>query len=120
IEKRWHKVHFLLTGSASGGEKPLYNVVLGGREVGEDLGYGPTRYLTASQVQEVVTALEPVNKEMLRARVVPEMIKKGEIYCWDDDDPQGDLEDALNCFEEIRSYFQEASKKGNGMLLILN
>uniref|UniRef100_B8HYY4 Uncharacterized protein n=1 Tax=Cyanothece sp. (strain PCC 7425 / ATCC 29141) TaxID=395961 RepID=B8HYY4_CYAP4 len=37
LEKSWHGLHYVLTGSAEDGEAPL-NFILHGREVGEDLG----------------------------------------------------------------------------------
>jgi hypothetical protein len=41
VDKAWHGLHFLLTGSAWEGSFPLNFIVAGGQEVGDDLGYGP-------------------------------------------------------------------------------
>src|SRR5262249_21658351 len=53
IDKSWNGIHYLLTGHAEGGSGPLSMPVLGGTEFGEDVGYGPARFLLAAQVQEV-------------------------------------------------------------------
>ena len=46
LDKAWHGIHFLLTGSAWEGEEPLCYLLAGGQEVGdEDVGYGPARVL---------------------------------------------------------------------------
>src|SRR4051812_40770621 len=58
IDKAWHAIHFLLTGTAWEGEPPLDFLAIGGTEIGEDLGYGPARGLVSSQVRELATALE--------------------------------------------------------------
>jgi hypothetical protein len=68
IDKSWHGIHFLLTGSAWGGKPPLSNAVLGGKEFGQDLGYGPARYLTPDQVKEVAAALDEITEATLRAQ----------------------------------------------------
>src|SRR5687767_14577361 len=44
LDKAWHGIHYLLTGTAAEGGKPLDFLVSGGREVGNvDIGYGPAR-----------------------------------------------------------------------------
>src|SRR5438270_9992408 len=41
VDKAWHGIHFLLTDSDWEGEGPLAFILHGGREINEDLGYGP-------------------------------------------------------------------------------
>src|SRR5690242_14594616 len=51
LDKAWHGIHWLLTGSSEGGEEPLCFLLAGGEQVGDvDVGYGPARALTSSQV----------------------------------------------------------------------
>lgn len=40
IHKSWHGLHWLLCQDARDGPEPLKHAVLGGEEIGEDLGYG--------------------------------------------------------------------------------
>jgi Domain of unknown function (DUF1877) len=41
LDKSWHGIHYLLTGTASGGVAPVNFLVAGGRPVGKlDVGYG--------------------------------------------------------------------------------
>ena len=56
LEKSWHVLHYLLTGKAEEAPGPLGNAILGGTEIGGDLGYGPARFLTPQQVREVAVA----------------------------------------------------------------
>jgi hypothetical protein len=119
VDQNWQVVHFLLTGSAWGGGKPLFNVVLGGQEIGADLGYGPARYLTPKEVQEVADAVGPLRKDDLRFRFTPKDLMKADIYTWHEDDGQERIDGDLEDYNEIRAYFLEAAKKGNGMLLFV-
>src|SRR5687768_4410646 len=57
IDKAWHAIHYTLNGSVWEGEGPLSWVILGGQELGEDVGYGPVRYLDPTQVKSVAAAL---------------------------------------------------------------
>ena len=57
VDKAWHGIHYLLAGDTWGGDPPLANVVLGGTAIGDDVGYGPARYLTADEVRAIGDAL---------------------------------------------------------------
>jgi len=41
VDKAWHGIHYLLTGQAEGGPRPLSLAVLGGGDFGTEDGYGP-------------------------------------------------------------------------------
>ena len=58
IDKAWHGIQFLLANDPWGGEPPLANAVLGGTEIGDDVGYGPARYLNADEVRAVADTFE--------------------------------------------------------------
>ncbi|NUR82053.1 MAG: DUF1877 family protein [Terrabacter sp.] len=47
LDKSWHGIHFLLTGTdwSAGDAGAAGGAILGGRPVGEDDGYGPARLL---------------------------------------------------------------------------
>ena len=56
IDKAWHAIHFLLNGQTWEGTGALYDAVLGGHVLGEvDVGYGPARCLSASEVRSSPT-----------------------------------------------------------------
>src|SRR4051812_22134863 len=61
IEKSWHGIHYLLTGTRDEGDGPLNFILAGGQEVGDvDVGYGPARAFTSEQVRGIAGALEPI------------------------------------------------------------
>src|SRR5438874_10953823 len=70
LDKAWHAIHFVLTGSRLGGDAPLNFLVSEGTPVGEvDVGYGPARVLTSQQVRALANALAAVAPEEVAQRV---------------------------------------------------
>ena len=54
LDKSWHGIHFLLTGSAEGVRPPVDFILMGGREIGDlDLGYGPARAFTSAETKQI-------------------------------------------------------------------
>lgn len=119
IDKAWHGLHFLLTGEAYGGAGPLAQAVLGGTEIGEDLGYGPGRYLTVAQVAEVSAALDALSEATLAERFDPESLRSNNIYPGVWMDGQDDLAYLLHGYQAIRDYYQAAATSADAMLLFL-
>jgi len=120
VDKAWHGIHFLLANDAWAGELPLANVVLGGNEIGDDVGYGPAKYLTADEVFEVANALKDLSSDAFRARYNAKSLLDNEIYpqIWhDDDDAVGYL---TSYYETLRDYYLDAAAKGNAMLKYTN
>ncbi|KXU80135.1 YfbM family protein [Aeromonas enteropelogenes] len=121
INKAWHLIHFLLNGETWGGEGALSNAVLGGHELPEtDAGYGPFRYLQASEVKQTSLALAEVSSSDLWSRFDAKKVTAAEIYPtpWAGDD--GDRDYILQNFEALKQYFAEAADSGNAMLLYLS
>src|SRR3569832_1383456 len=61
LDKAWHGIHWLLTGSADPTAETLSDAILGGEGIGEDLGYGPGRLLAAARVGAVAEALDGID-----------------------------------------------------------
>src|SRR6185503_14516377 len=88
LDKAWHGIHFLLTGTAWDGGEPLCYLVSGGEEVGDvDVGYGPARVLRPHQVAQWAAALTAIPADELRRRFDPQAMLKEKIYpeIWDHD-----------------------------------
>lgn len=117
LDKSWHAIHYLLTGEQYDGEPPLCNAVLGGDPVGEDLGYGPARYLTAAEVVDVADALGTVDPDDLRQRYGDgSPLADADIYpsIWDRD-PDG-LDYVLTHFAELVAFYRRAADNGRAVL----
>jgi hypothetical protein len=51
LDKAWHGIHWLLTGTADSGSEPLCYLLAGGTQIGDiDVGYGPARSFSAEEV----------------------------------------------------------------------
>ncbi len=81
LEKAWHGLHYLLTGTPWGGTEPWYYLLSGGEQVGgpqnHAVGSGPARVLLPAQVAAFDQALSP---EELTARFDPTEMRELKIY----------------------------------------
>jgi hypothetical protein len=116
IEKAWHGVHFLLCGSAGEVPGPLGNAVLGGTQIGPDLGYGPPRYLEPAEVMAIAAALAPLTEETLAARFDPAVFQQHEVY------PGGWAADAerrewlCDAFSQLKAFYAASAEGGYAVL----
>ncbi len=123
LDKSWHGIHYLLTGSDWEGDPPLNFLVCGGTVVGDiEVGYGPARVVRSSEVEKIFSALNELETETLRARFNPEEMSKLEIYpqIWDRDPKEDDvLGYCVEYFEELREFLSDAVGKRLGIVLYI-
>jgi hypothetical protein len=122
VDKAWHGIHFMLTGSADGGEEPLSLAVLGGEEIGEDMGYGPARILTPLQVQAVSAALTALGEEGFRNRFAPQDMEAANIYpdvIWVRDGQEA-LAYVMENYQPLVRFYADATARGDGAILWLS
>ncbi|MET0404032.1 MAG: YfbM family protein [Cystobacter sp.] len=123
LEKNWHALHFLLTGTSWGGTPPLNFIAVGGQKVGdEDVGYGPARAFTPQQVKDISRALEALDPEALRPRFNPGQMDDLEIYPkgWSESADDDSLESLLGDFDALKLFLREGAEQGLGLLVYLN
>ena len=124
IDKAWHGIHFLLTGSAWEGELPLAFIVRGGTAIGdENVGYGPARGFSPDEVKEIARALGEIKKGTLQERFDPDAMMEAEIYpCIWDRPPEDDdtLEYLVQFFGPLRQFVCDAAEAGEALLVYLN
>jgi hypothetical protein len=116
LQKSWHTLHYLLTGSALPVDSPVGHAILGGQELGPDLGYGPGRILTPDQVQEVAESLSQIAKKDLASRFDLSSMTATEIYACRD---SADLELAQEYLPQLRLFYSGAASDGRAMLLYI-
>lgn len=120
IQKAWHGLHFLLCGSVEATPNPLGQAVLGGTAIGPDIGYGPVRYLDASDVVEVDAALEDLSPDDLRRKYDADAMRKASVYPEDwEEDIQEHLDWLIEAFEEVVAFYRGVSSRRNAALLYL-
>jgi len=123
IDKSWHAIHFLLTGTAWDGTDPDGFLLQGGEQVGdEDVSYGPPRILRPHEVQRVHAFLKTIDSAELRRRYDPKAMVRAEIYpdIWDrEDDMEENFEYVSQYFEDLRRFFAGAAQKEHGVAIFI-
>lgn len=134
IDKSWNILHWLLSGRSdvayregtkyfvSPEEQAINKTIMGGTEIGKDVGYGPARYLDPNEVKQVSEALEHVSREDLQKKWDPEALANlsEELYpsltpdAWRN---PAEAEYYLQSFDKVKGYYQSAASKGNALLL---
>jgi hypothetical protein len=120
LDKAWHGLHFLFTGTADGGEEPACFLLRGGEDLGEDDELLP-RLLRPEQVRDFAAFLAALTPEELARRFDPERMTALEIYpdvLWqrseETDAPLGFL---LDAFESLRAFTATAATAGDAVVV---
>jgi hypothetical protein len=117
LDKAWHGIHYLLTGSAWEGEPPLDFLVAGGEQVNDEV-----RVLRSAQVRAVNEALAGIDEAVLRGRFNPAAMIRHEIYpgIWDRDPAEDDTFGyCLEYFNTLKPYVAAAAARGLGLVMSL-
>jgi hypothetical protein len=120
LEKAWHGLHYLLTGSAYEGPLPLSFILTGGQNIGPDLDYGPARLLSAQFVKDLDSSLRDLTIDDLWQRFVPAKLFEEKIYPEIWDEPEEELKDEYGWyFNDLKSFVQGASSAGNSIVIVI-
>lgn len=119
LHKDWHVLHYALNGTGEGGQKPLALAILGGTNLprNEPVDYGPLRYLLPAEVAEVADSLSKIDPRSLIDALDQEDAKSKKVYLAHRMDDRDEWSHLPELFEEFRSFYKEAAKNGNAMLL---
>ena len=120
LEKAWHGLHFLLTGSASGGTGPEAFLLAGGEASGEDRGYGPARLLRPDAVHALAASLSAISDDQLWRRFdAAQMTEQGICpVIWDE--PEAELRDEyLRYYHEMKRLVSAASQTNDGLVIVM-
>lgn len=120
LDKAWHGIHYLLTGTVWEAGEGAGAAILGGAEVGEDGGYGPARLLDPEAVRAVAGGLDGLTVDALRARFDPAAMKAADIYpdVWSNGTDEFDDYLAPH-FAELCRFYRAAAANGQAVLLAL-
>ena len=121
LDKAWHAIHYLLTGTAWEGQGPEAFLLAGGKTIGEvDVGYGPARGFSARDTREIAAALDQLPHEFLATRFDGATLDAAEIYpeIWARDGNEG-LAYITEYYDSLRSFVATAVRKKMGMLVFI-
>jgi hypothetical protein len=118
IDKAWDGLDYLLCSTMDTGRRPLDLAILGGIEIGKDLGYGPARYLNAAEVRAVSAALSKVTHDTLRYHYDAADMNEAEVYPGHRRDGSNSdcLDWLLQAFDEVRHFYQGAADRRNAAI----
>ena len=121
LDKEWHAVHYLLTGSATPTDGSLSFVLGAWTEVGADNGYGPAWHAPNEAVTAFHLALGKLSDDQLRARYDAAAMVRDRVYIADALAQEG--EDAraaiIQDIDRLRTFAAQGAKNGShafGML----
>jgi hypothetical protein len=120
LDKDWHGIHYLLTGTAWDVTDGGGLAILGGEEFGDDMGYGPAHMLTAAQVKAIAAALAKTSPDSLAARYDAETMMKLDIYpaVWDREGPQA-LAALLRSYGELVAFYRRAADQAHIVVIVM-
>lgn len=120
LDKSWHVVHYLLTGTAWEVTHGAGEAVLGGAGIGPDDGYGPARLLDAATVRRVAAALDAVDVGAVCARFDPAAMTAADIYPRGLELAPADVEPFLTPhLDDLRRFYATAAANGEAVLLAI-
>ena len=123
LEKSWHLLHYLFTGSVDAAAAPA-GALMGGDAVGGDGGYGPARLHDAEQTQDFARFLATLDLAGLQARVDYQEMSRIPLYGMPMGGPEPELESELRAevatyFPRLRDYVARMAEKEYGLLIWL-
>ena len=118
LDKAWHGIHFLLTGTAWEGDPPLNFLIRGGTAIGDiDVGYGPARALWSAKVRTIAAALGEISSDDLRRRFDRCRMEALHIYAMSGNaTDEEELGYFLRSFSALQHFLSRAAADGTGLV----
>jgi hypothetical protein len=123
LDKAWHGIHYLLTGTAWEGEAPLNLLASRGEPIGDNVDYGVLHAVRAQQVAQASQALAALSDQAIRARFDPAAMMRADIYpgIWDRPPSQDDtLGYLMHYLAELRAYLARTAAAGMGVIVTVS
>jgi len=121
IDKGWHGLHFLFTGTADEGDEPGCYLVRGGEDVDDE---GQARALRPKQVRRFAEFLSGLTAAELERRYDPARMTQLDVYpraIWQRPASNGDapLPWLLESFTELNGFVSRAATAGDGLIVLV-
>jgi len=120
VDKSWHGLHYLFTGTAWEGDAPGCYLVRGGEQIGDvDVGYGPARAVRSTEVVRFAEFLSALDRDELLRRYDSRRMKALRIYpdVWDGDNDGEEFEYLREYHEVLRDFVAAAAERRSGLLV---
>lgn len=119
LDKAWHAIHFLLSGSADEAHMPE-GALLAGQGIGEDVGYGPARILLPAEVLAFAGYLGSKPDDFVERHLDFAKLHAADIYpsFWDRKDPHL-IKYVADNFRALKAFVGNAAAAGDAIVQIL-
>ncbi len=125
LEKSWHILHYLFTGHAGAASAPG-DLLLTGKDLGEDVGYGPARLHEPAAAQTFSAFLHALDEDRLYSRI--NLAEMDRMHVYGTPRAAGALanaeiglrEEVGFYFPRLRDYVRTMAGKGNALLTWLS
>jgi hypothetical protein len=123
VDKAWHGLHFLFTGTAWEGDEPACFLVQGGSVLGEDADEEALpRVLSPPQVAAFASFLGDLSRDALARRYDPARMMEMKIYpeIWDRDaEAEQNRNYLLDAFDALRGFVVAATAEGDQLVVMV-
>ncbi len=121
IGTSWHAIHYLITGKTSSPVPGAGEVIFGGTEIGNDLGFGPAHLFTAEEVKTISEALQAFPLKTFTSRYDVKQMQASKIYPenWL---KEGDVGRAklLDYYQQILNFYANAAKNNQAIVFVVH
>ena len=119
LEKAWHPLHFLFTGTAWEGSEPACFLINGGEELGDDDDVN-VRALDPDQVRSFAAFLSTLTPEEVGRRFDPARMAKLRVYSsgqWEGEEAERERQYLVDIFAELREFVGTAAEAGDAIVV---
>lgn len=122
LDKAWHAIQFLLTGTAWEGKFPLGFLVLGGIELKDiEVGYGSPRLFSPADVARIDSAISMISPDDLCARFDGKAMTNADIYpnIWTGTGDSETIPYIRSYFKDLQECVKHAHEHGLGLIITI-
>ena len=119
IDKAWHGVHWLLTGSAESDSSIASDVIFGGQPVG-DPDEEMIQVIDEPRVARIASYLAELDEASLRARFDPQAMIRADVYpsgIWEEPELLEDY--LLPAVQQLKEFYAAAARTNEAVIATL-
>jgi hypothetical protein len=122
LEKTWHGLHFLFTGTAWEGSEPACYLIRGGEALGDadELGYSVLQAVRPAETRAFSAFLASLTRQDLERRFDAGRMMTLEIYpeTWarKSSDRHSELGCLLDSFDDLQTFVGDTARAGDGLV----
>lgn len=119
LDKAWHGIHYLLTGSVWEGDAPLDFLLHGGEPLAEEEDDPVPRLLEQNELRQTDAALAQVDADLLRRRYDPHAMRQQGVYpdIWDEGEAA--LAYCLQHVELMKAFVARTARQDRSMVIFI-